>query len=126
MFSALKSAGVHDIYLKAIEELKARGLSNTLTYDPYSGAVDVYGAMMLACGANLRLMAQGCDNPVACGVPDTSLMAFVLAAEYFDAMTNDSITDWSRSAGFGKVISRLRTLADRIEMSVTPRTAFRK
>ena len=123
MFSTLKSAGVHDVYRRTIQVIRRHGLSNVLTYDPYSGSVDLYGAMLLACGAHIRLLEDGCDNPPSCGVPDTMLRELVLAVEYFEASAQQDISEWHH--GFGTTVHTLRFLADRIEMSVTPTNTFR-
>lgn len=126
MFSSLKPAGVDKTYRRAAQILGERGLSANLVYDPYTGAVDVYGAILLACGADKSLLAQGEIDPVSCGAPEASLKRIVLAVEYFEAMTDMDISDWSGQSTTLKTIDYLSALADRIEISVVGEKELRK
>lgn len=126
MFSSLKPAGVDKTYRRAAQIIDKCGLSANLVYDPYAGTVDVYGAILLACGADKSLLAQGEIDPVSCGAPEASLKCIVLSVEYFEAMTDMDISDWSGQSTKHKTINYLNSLADRIEISVVGEKHFRK
>lgn len=126
MFLSLKPAGVDKAYRRAAQILRERGLSANLVYDPYTGAVDAYGAILLACGADTELLAQGDTEPTSCGAPEASLKRIALAIDYIEAMTDMDISDWSCQSTRIAVIDYLEALADRIEISVVSETRFRK
>lgn len=125
MFLSLKPAGIDKVYRRASLILRESGLSANLVYDPYTGAVDVYGAILLACGADKSFLAHGEIDPVSCGAPEASLKQIVLAVEYFEAMTDMDISDWSSQSTKTKTIDYLNALADRIEIAVAGDKTFR-
>jgi hypothetical protein len=100
-------------------------MSASLVYDPYSGAIDVYGAILLACGADDHLLAQGEIDPDVCGAPEANWKKIILAVEYFEAMTDMDITEWSAKATVIKTVSLLENLSDRIQISVVGEREFR-
>jgi len=97
-------------------------MSSTLVFDPYSGAVDVYGAILLAHGAKEEMLAVDEPNPVSCGVSDSDLKPIVLAVDFFEAMTGMDIFEWSHSNGMPRTVNILEMLASRIDMSVTSKS----
>ena len=62
MFPTLKQLEADEIYDKAIQHIKKHGFSNHATYDPYTKEIDIWGAILLACGAKEKLLAEGLSN----------------------------------------------------------------
>ena len=126
MFSSLRGAGVHSLYRRTAEILKQRGFSVSMVYDPYTGAVDTYGAMLLAAGADTRNLQCGDDDPVSCGMPEANIKQVVLGVEYFEAMSGLDVSECGKSHGAPWIINYLGMLADRIEIAVIPDMHFKK
>jgi hypothetical protein len=118
MFLYLKDIGVHEIYRRATLIIASRGYSNTLTYDPYSRAVNAYGAILLACGASEKKLAEGDFEPEECGAADVMIPTICLAREYAEAMVDRNIFDWCAENDERSVIGLFNRLADRIEITV--------
>lgn len=122
MFFCLKDAGIHEIYRTAASIIGMRGLSQTLTYDPYTKSVDVEGAILLACGASEKLLDSDAKDMSEIGIPDANIIKVVVGVEYIEAMIDSELTEWCASHNTSDAVKMLTKLADRVEMSVVKQT----
>lgn len=122
MFTSLRAAGVNSVYRRAEKIIASRGRSSTLVLDPYTGSVDAYGAILLACGADPQALANGDIDPVSCGAPESSIKPIVLAVEYIESHTNSDISEWSASTEVHDIRATFGRLADRIDIAVVGET----
>jgi len=118
LFLHLKKMGVGDAYRRAAILISHRGFSRSLTCDPYSGAVDVEGAILLSCGASEKRLHEGRAHAHDCGAPEASVIKILMACDYFEAMTDEDIAEWSRNHSQSETITILNKLADRIDITV--------
>lgn len=118
MFFCLQDLGVHEIYKKAGEILSQRGLSQTLTYDPYTKEVDVEGAILIACGASEKILATDENDISKIGLPEANIVKVLISIEYIEAMIDDELPNWCLSHDTDDAVKMLKRLSDRVEMSV--------
>lgn len=116
--SVLKDARMHEIYRKAAEILGVRGMSKNLVYDPYTKQVDIMGALLLACGASERLMADGFTEPQDVGVPPVNQGKVLVAYEYLESALSEDPSEWCGKHKTHEAAVLLVKLSDRIEISV--------
>jgi hypothetical protein len=110
--------GVHGIYRQASDILQNRGMSKTLTYDPYTKSVDIVGALLLACGASEKLLNKEEIDIEKYGVPKANIAKFLVGVEYLEAMIDSGLEDWCSMHETAQGVKLLRQLADRIDISV--------
>lgn len=118
MFFCLKDADIHTVYRKASAILSERGMSKTLTYDPYTKSVDVEGALLLACGASEKLLDTDSTDIASTGIPEANIVKILLGVEYIEAMIDDDLPHWCSEHETEDAIKMLNKLADRIEVSI--------
>lgn len=118
MLYCLKDAKVHEIYRKAAKIVQEHGLTHTLTYDPYTKSVDLYGALLLACGASEKLLATGLEEPEELDVPPVNLGKIKVAYEYVEAILGKDPSFWAETHDAEQASKMLLRLADRIEISI--------
>ena len=94
MFPTLKQLGADEIYDKAIQHIKERGFSNYATYDPYTKEIDIWGAILLACGAKEKLLAEGFMEAEECGVPPFMCGRSRFFCEYLELIADTEISEW--------------------------------
>lgn len=116
--SVLKDARMHEIYRKAAEILGVRGMSKNLVYDPYTKQVDIMGALLLACGASERLLAEGITEPSDVGVPPVNQGKVLVAYEYVESALSEDPSEWCGTHKTHEAVVLLVKLSDRIEISV--------
>lgn len=122
VLSVLKDARVHEIYRKAAEILGVRGMSQNLVYDPYTKQVDVMGAILLACGASERLLAEGLTEPSDVGVPPINQEKVFVAYEHIESALAEDPSEWCSKHKTHEASLLLVKLSDRIEISIrTPK-----
>lgn len=94
MFPTLKHLKADEIYDKAVGYIKEHGFSNHTTYDPYTKEIDIWGAILLACGAKEKLLAEGFMEPEECGVPPFMCGRARYFCEYLELIVNKEISEW--------------------------------
>jgi len=119
MFAVLKQLGAHDIYDSAMDRIKKHGFSNSDTYDPYSGEIDVWGAILLACGASEKLLKTGETEPEKCGVPPYMCSRARFFCDYLELITDMEIGEWCSTHTKQDAISLLGTAGDRVAVTFT-------
>lgn len=105
---------------RAATVLTDRGLSKGAVRNPSGGAVDVTGAMMLACGTKFADLTDDLAQAVAV-IPQAHLPAFLEAWEAVDA-TVDGLEEWQDAPGSSAadVIGVLLAVAERLERRAVP------
>lgn len=118
MFPTLKDLGAHTIYSKAIELVLEHGFSNHATYDPYTKEIDIWGAILLACGAKEKLLAEGNTEAEECGVPPYMCGRARFFCEYIEIITDMEITEWCSVHTQKEALSLLEKASDRVAITV--------
>jgi len=118
MFPTLKDLGAHRIYDKASELILVNGFSQHNTYDPYTKEIDIWGAILLACGAKEKLLAEGLTEPEECGVPPFMCGRARFFCEYLELIINKEIAEWCNAHTKDEAISLLKKASDRVAITV--------
>lgn len=118
MFPTLKELGAHHVYEQAIEILEKHGFSNHATYDPYSKEVDIWGAILLACGAKEKLLAEGIADAEECGVAPFMCGRARFFCEYLELITEKEIAEWCAIYTKEDAVALLRKASDRVAITV--------
>ena len=119
MFQVLKTLGVHDVYGNALKHISQNGYSQYLTFDPYTGEINVWGGILLACGAKKKKLREGAEEPEDCGVIPKLYGVARVSCEYLEAYVNDDIHRWCESHTYGDVQKLLKSASERIEISIS-------
>jgi hypothetical protein len=117
-FEALKSLNAHKIYDRAQNEIKLHGFSPLFTYDPYTEELDVWGAILLACGAKKTLLLKGLTEPEDCGVAPYMCGRARFFCEYLEMLVDSEISLWCQSHTFGDALKLLQHASDRVAITV--------
>ena len=118
MFEILKFIGADSVYDNAIELIEKHGYSNHLTYDPYTNEIDVWGAILIACGANVKLLKKGNTEPEDCGVPPYMCGRARFMCQYLEYLVNKEISAWCQENNRTEAISLLIRAGDRVAITV--------
>ena len=118
MFSTLKQLGADGIYDKAVDYIKEHGFSNHATYDPYTKEIDIWGAILLACGAKEKLLAEGFMEAEECGVPPFMRGRARFFCEYLELITNTEISEWCSTHTQIEALILLSQASDRVSITV--------
>lgn len=118
MFSVLKKLGADDIYSEAVGLIVGHGFSNHATYDPYTGEIDIWGAILLACGAKEKLLLEGFMEPEECGVPPFMCSRARFFCEYLELITNVEISEWCSTHTQANALFLLQQASDRVAITV--------
>jgi hypothetical protein len=118
MFPTLKELGAHDAYERAAVILEKHGFSNHTTYDPYTKEVDLWGAILLACGAKEKFLAEGVTDAEECGVAPFMCGRARFFCEYLELVTGKEIAEWCACHAQEDAISLLKKASDRIAITV--------
>ena len=117
MFPTLKQLGADSIYDKAIDYIKKHGFSNHATYDPYTKEIDIWGAILLACGAKEKFLAEGFMEAEECGVPPFMCGRARFFCEYLELITDTEISEWCLTHSQKEAINLLRLAGDRVAIT---------
>ena len=117
MFTILKELGAHQIYDDAINRIKKHGFSQDQTYDPYSEEIDIWGAILLACGGKEKLLKTGETEPENCGVPPYLCSRARYFCEYLELIVHKEISEWCASHSKTEAINLLRLASDRVAIT---------
>jgi hypothetical protein len=119
MFQVLKVLGVHDIYGSALKHISSNGYSQHLTFDPYTGEVNVWGGILLACGAKKKKLREGAEEPEECGVIPKLYGVARVSCEYLEAVVNEEISRWCETHTYSDAQKLLRDASERVEISIS-------
>lgn len=117
MFAVLKQLGAHDVYDSAVDRINKHGFSNSDTYDPYSGEIDIWGAILLACGASEKLLKTGETEPEKCGVPPYMCSRARFFCDYLELIIDMEIGKWCSLHVQKEAISLLDDASDRVAIT---------
>ena len=118
MLAVLKNIKADAIYDNAIKQIKKRGFCNNLTYDPYTGEIDVWGAILLSCGAKQKLLKSGATEPEECGIPPYMCGRARFVCEYLEIFVGEEISMWCENHSKQEAISLLTYASDRVAITV--------
>jgi hypothetical protein len=118
MFPTLKELGAHDVYERAAETIDKHGFSNHTTYDPYTKEVDLWGAILLACGAKEKLLAEGVTDAEESGVAPFMCGRARFFCEYLEMVIGEETAEWCISHTKQDAISLLQQASNRVAITV--------
>jgi hypothetical protein len=119
MFSVLKALGVHDVYGNALGHMSKHGYSQYMTFDPYTGEINVWGAILLACGGKQKHLRLGAEEPEECGVIPKLYGVARVSCEYLEAVVNEDISRWCETHEYSDAKKLLRDASERVEISIS-------
>jgi hypothetical protein len=117
MARVLREAGIPQLLEKTIKVIEERGLSTIAIYDPFTKQPDIYGAILIAAGANESMLASGADNAVDSNVPPVNQVKIDVAIDYIEAMIDEDLGVWTSTMGKLRVIRMLRKAINKIGFS---------
>lgn len=117
MFATLKQLGAEKIYGEAVDYIKKHGFSNHTTYDPYTKEIDIWGAILLACGAREKLLAEGFMEAEECGVPPFMCGRARFFCEYLELIVNKEISEWCSEKTQTDALSLLERASERVSIT---------
>ena len=117
MFATLKQLGADDVYDKAIGYIKEHGFSNHATYDPYTREIDIWGAILLACRAKEKLLAEGFTLAEECGVPPFLCGRARFFCEYLELITDTEISEWCSTHTQTEALFLLARASERVAIT---------
>ena len=118
MFSTLWGLGCHKLLRSAADIIEEHGYSNTMHYDPYSGGVNIVGALALACGSSVKKLERWDGDNSTIPVRNGLVAVFLELVTFIEAAVSTDIEEWCACHRGSDAISLLRTCASRIEVSV--------
>jgi hypothetical protein len=118
MFPTLKQFGADSIYDKAVDLIKKHGFSSHTTYDPYTKEIDIWGAILLACGAKEKLLAEGFMEAEECDVPPFMRGRARFFCEYLELITDTEISEWCSTHTQIEALVLLSQASDRVAITV--------
>jgi len=89
--------GVNQLFKDAAIIVKERGLAQGITYDPKTGSVDLYGAILIAAGAKPRRLCSGSVRPEDVGIPAYRHIQVEAAFTLLEDLIGD-IDNWNDGA----------------------------
>jgi len=89
--------GVNQLFKDAATIVKERGLAKGITYDPKTGSLDIYGAVLMAAGAKPRRLCNGSVRPEEVGIPIFRHAQVEAAFDLLEKLIGD-IDEWNDSA----------------------------
>lgn len=98
--------GVDKLLRRAASVLKEKSLAHGITYDPETGSVDLYGAILIAAGAKPNNLMTDSVHPSDVSLPAHTHAAVEAAFFLLDAVIGD-IDDWNDSATTDDAINAL-------------------
>ena len=127
MFLNLKQAGIANVYRNVCAMLMTRGMAKTVSCDPYTGNVDLFGAIVLSLGGSEQKLLQGETDIEECGLPAANVIKALLAIDGIEAHYGMSLTEIQELSSIHAICITLFNIADRIDMTVaTPPVSIKK
>jgi hypothetical protein len=111
----LKDAGVNDLLYKAADILESRGYTHKATHNVLNGAIDVEGALLLACGVKFLppIVRSGVDV-----APDHMKALFYEALLTFGAVVH-GYGNWVNAPHTtSEAVGALRQTGDIIDIAI--------
>jgi hypothetical protein len=116
--SYLGALGAVEILRSAGSELTTRGFAHFMPCDPYTGTVNIVGALAIACGAKDKELKAWSGDMEFAPIPDTQYGLFMELISYVESVVDEDIDEWSISVDTQDCVKLLNRCATRIEISV--------
>lgn len=116
MLRALRKASSHSILRKAIKILTKRGKATGNAIHPYTGSVDIWGALCLAGGAKEAQLGDSIEE-MHTVVPRASRGAVIGAYEALSAYVGEDAATWGDQHELEEIVSTMKLVADMVEQA---------